>query len=50
MYVTAKGEYIVLGLATLIAGSAAFFIWARQTRGWPFEPTMNADLAERKID
>jgi amino acid transporter len=41
MYVTAKGEYIILGLATLVAGSVAFLIWARQTRGWPFRPAID---------
>jgi hypothetical protein len=41
MYVTAKGEYVILGLATLVAGSVAFLIWARQTRGWPFAPTID---------
>src|SRR5207249_1233556 len=36
MYVTAGALYIVLGLATLLAGGIAFLLWAKKTGGWPF--------------
>jgi amino acid transporter len=36
LYVSADWEYIVFGLATLVAGVVAFLIWSRQTRQWPF--------------
>ncbi|HLJ97008.1 MAG TPA: hypothetical protein VKU02_27840, partial [Gemmataceae bacterium] len=36
MYLTAAPLFIVLGLVTLLAGSAAFLLWAWRTEGWPF--------------
>jgi amino acid transporter len=36
LYVSAGLPFILLGLVTMVAGVAAFLLWARRTRGWPF--------------
>jgi amino acid transporter len=36
LYVAAGRPFILLGLATLAAGIAAFLLWSRYTGGWPF--------------
>jgi len=36
VYCTADWLYIVLGLGTLTAGVAAFFLWSWASGGWPF--------------
>jgi amino acid transporter len=36
VYCTAGRPFILLGLATLAAGLAAFLLWSRHTGGWPF--------------
>ncbi len=38
LYVASGLLYILLGLATLLAGVVAFLIWARARGGWPFVP------------
>jgi amino acid transporter len=38
MYTTAPGLFIGLGMGTLLAGAAVFLLWARTSRGWPFQP------------
>jgi amino acid transporter len=38
LYVSAGLPFILLGLVTMAAGVAAFLLWARRTRGWPFGP------------
>jgi len=38
LYATSGGVFILLGLATLGLGIAAFLLWARRTRTWPFAP------------
>jgi amino acid transporter len=37
MYVSAKWIFMALGVATLVSGIIAFFIWSWHTGGWPFE-------------
>lgn len=36
VYLAAGALYILLGLATLAAGAAAYLAWARSRGGWPF--------------
>ncbi len=36
MYVTSKPPFIILGLATLVAGTAVFLLWSARARRWPF--------------
>ena len=36
VYVTAGWLFVGLGMVTLLAGLAAYFIWSRRTGGWPF--------------
>lgn len=38
LYVAAEIEFIAFGLIALGLGVAAFLVWARRTRGWPFPP------------
>jgi amino acid transporter len=37
LYVAAGRLYVALGLVTLSAGVVVFLLWARHTRGWPFD-------------
>jgi amino acid transporter len=39
MYVTARPLFMVLGLATLLAGAAIFLLWSWRTGGWPLTVT-----------
>lgn len=45
VYLTAPGRFIVLGLVTLMAGVAVFFVWGKRTGGWPFGPSVKPPLA-----
>jgi amino acid transporter len=36
LYATARAPFKILGLATIAAGAAAFFLWSWWTRRWPF--------------
>lgn len=42
VYFTTELEFILFGLGTLLAGTAAFLIWANRRRDWPFRPTQNS--------
>jgi amino acid transporter len=50
VYVCSGWPFILLGLATLTAGVAAFFVWSWRMRSWPFvglfrgEPKATADV------
>jgi amino acid transporter len=37
LYASAELPFILLGLATLAVGVAAFLLWSRLTDGWPFD-------------
>jgi hypothetical protein len=36
VYLTSDTSFIILGLATLLAGVAVFFLWSWRARQWPF--------------
>jgi amino acid transporter len=47
VYISAGWLFVALGMVTLIAGVAAFLLWSRRNRAWPFreadEPGTEAD-------
>lgn len=43
VYFTSEGEFIVLGLVTLAAGTIVYLIWASLNDGWPFGHSEDTD-------
>ena len=39
LFLTSDWKVIALGLLTLVAGVALFFVWSWRVKGWPFAAT-----------